>query len=347
MKYINPNSIERCIEDLTARRAQIDALIEGLRAVLPFIGGGMPADTSAPTPNLSLSQEERVPPARKRKSKPRHCEKHPENVKFYRNGVCAACSREKARARYQETKPGPRRTPPAVKPNGHAAAVESVDPPEQKRCQSCKQMRSVDDYGMGGKRAKRRCKFCEDGAVQTKECSACHEVKPIDDFDGKSARTPLGRSDCRDCRHRANGHGDKPLVRRRRKSAALPVETEPLKREPVPDDEDPGSDLPIESETVELSTEPGEFEDTFSHIKKSADRKAAAIAEDPFEYSKPLKCMKCGVFPARYRRRKVADLSKDYWICMSGSCQVKIAHVVVNVDRSYTSSREAAQEAAS
>lgn len=33
------NSIERCIEDLRAKQAQIDALIEGLRAV-PFMGGG-------------------------------------------------------------------------------------------------------------------------------------------------------------------------------------------------------------------------------------------------------------------------------------------------------------------
>lgn len=280
----------------------------------------------------------------------RRCEKHPENSKFYGNGQCAACSREKARARYQETKPMPRhgRTA-AVKPNGQAAGVE------QKKCQSCKQMRSINDYDKGAKRAKRRCKFCEAGSVQTKVCSVCNQPKPVDEFDGKSAVRPLGRAECKDCRHRANGHADKPLRRRKTRTSGagraaqenVPVEAEEL-AEPDEDLNEPENlDDLTDTESGDETAAGSDFGDTYKKIRKSADAKAAIRDADEFEYSKPLKCSKCAAFPARYRRRKAADLSKDYWICMNGGCQVKIAHVFVKVDRSYAPPPAAAVEAAS
>ena len=50
-----------------------------------------------------------------------------------------------------------------------------------------------------------------------------------------------------------------------------------------------------------------------------------------FEYSRVLRCSKCGSNQTRYRRTK----NSSVWVCMAEGCEVKIAHVSVSVDRNF------------
>lgn len=59
---------------------------------------------------------------------------------------------------------------------------------------------------------------------------------------------------------------------------------------------------------------------------------ASAVA---YLFSHPMKCPKCGTTGARFRRRSAADLQKDYWICETKGCQLKISHYNIRVDKTY------------
>ncbi|HLH30297.1 MAG TPA: hypothetical protein VKY31_03790 [Terriglobia bacterium] len=81
--------------------------------------------------------------------------------------------------------------------------------------------------------------------------------------------------------------------------------------------------------------------------KKRKTRVAAPIeaaeTDDASEYvfSKQQRCPKCGL-TTRFRRDRDADPS-DYWVCLGGGCELKVANYRIAVDRDYVPSDDAMQ----
>lgn len=88
--------------------------------------------------------------------------------------------------------------------------------------------------------------------------------------------------------------------------------------------------------------------DSESALSKLADRNLPAAEPKPrsefgdeLEYSKPLKCPKCGSLNVRFSRPEEFNRDMDSWTCLKNGCQVRIAHVVLAVDHKYEPELEA------
>lgn len=70
--------------------------------------------------------------------------------------------------------------------------------------------------------------------------------------------------------------------------------------------------------------------------------KAVKPSVPEFVYSNPMKCPKCNVVGGRFKRRSDADPQKDYWICQTKGCQLKISHYNIKIDRTFQPAETAA-----
>ena len=64
-------------------------------------------------------------------------------------------------------------------------------------------------------------------------------------------------------------------------------------------------------------------------------RKRSEKLGDEVEYSKPITCPKCHAIATRMSRPEDFDVSTDSWTCLKNGCQVRIAHIVLSIDRGY------------
>lgn len=64
-------------------------------------------------------------------------------------------------------------------------------------------------------------------------------------------------------------------------------------------------------------------------------RRSSEPIGDELEYSKPVKCPKCGALETRFSRPEEFSVDTDSWTCLKSGCQVRIAHIVLKVDHSY------------
>jgi hypothetical protein len=64
-------------------------------------------------------------------------------------------------------------------------------------------------------------------------------------------------------------------------------------------------------------------------------RKRTEKLGDEVEYSKPITCPKCRAVGTRFSRPEDFDVSTDSWTCLKSGCQVRIAHIVLSIDRGY------------
>jgi len=60
-----------------------------------------------------------------------------------------------------------------------------------------------------------------------------------------------------------------------------------------------------------------------------------AFTGDELEYSKPITCPKCHSLNVRMSRPEDFNRDTDSWTCLKNGCQVRIAHVVLSVDRGW------------
>lgn len=100
---------------------------------------------------------------------------------------------------------------------------------------------------------------------------------------------------------------------------------------------------PARSETAPISN--SDKESTFRKIADVSKPRPAAPSPirrrstgklgDELEYSKPIKCPKCGSLAVRFSRPEDFNRDTDSWTCLRNGCQVRISHIVLSVDHSY------------